>query len=124
MGVLALAGLTRNSRRFVRRARIRRPNIRERSGAPCLREICFSAATENMAAQTTRSRRRADVRLGFHGLRGDSQQFRGRSVGNARKSGARSGTVDLRMRNGMTFGRACEFIRRVFGGIERARTRG
>ena len=73
--------------------------FRERSGAPCFRKICFSGATENVVAQATRSRRRADVRFGFHGLRRDSRQYRCRSVGEARKSGARSGTVDVRVRN-------------------------
>ena len=75
MGILALARLARNSRRFLRRARIRRTNFRERSGAPCFREICFSGATENVVAQATRSRRRADVRFGFDSLRRDSRQM-------------------------------------------------
>jgi len=69
-GGTLLAKLARNSKRFVHHARIRRSNIRERSRAPCFRKICFSGATENVVAQAAGSRRRADVRLGFHRVRG------------------------------------------------------
>src|SRR5215831_10990635 len=124
MGVLALARLARNSRRLVRFSKIRRPNVRERSGAPCFRKIRFSGATENVVAEATRSRRRADVRLGFHSFRGAARECRSRAFGEARESGARSGTVDFRVRNAMTFWGARDAIRRVVGGIVRARIRG
>ena len=74
-------------------------SIHERSGAPRFREVRFSGATENVVAQATRSRCCADVRFGFHGFCRDSRQCRCRSSGEARKSRARSGTVDVRVRN-------------------------
>src|SRR5438034_650475 len=85
----ALAKLARNSRSFVRCPTVHPTKFRERSGAPCFRKICFFGATENVVTQPTRSRRGANVRLGFHGVRRDSRQYRCRSVGDACKSGAR-----------------------------------
>src|SRR6266481_2362890 len=124
MGVLSVARLARNSWSFVRRPTIHPTKFRQRSGAPCFREVRFSGATENVVTQATRSRPRANVRLGLNGLRRDSRQYRCRSAGDARKSGARYGTVDVRVRNAMTFWEACEVIRRAAGGIVRARIRG
>ena len=73
VGILSVARLARNSRSFVRRPTVHPTKFRERSGAPCFRKICFFGASENVVTQATRSRRRANVRLGFHGLRRDSR---------------------------------------------------
>ena len=124
VGIRSVARLARNSRSFVRRPTVHSTKFCERSGAPCFRKIRFFGATENVVTQATRSQRCANVRLGFHGLRRDSRQYGCRSVGDACKSGARSGTVDVRVRNAMTFWEAREANRRVVGGTARARIRG
>src|SRR6266705_1752308 len=110
MGVLSVAGFARISRSFVRRPTVHPTKFRERSGAPCFRKICFFGGTESVVTPAARSRRRANVRLGFNRLRRDSRQCRCRSVGDACKSGARSGTVDVRVRNAMTFGKRAKLF--------------
>src|SRR2546423_6633943 len=105
-----MARLARNSRSFVRRPTVHTTKFCERSGAPCFRKICIFGAAENVVTQATRSRRRANVRLGFNRLRRDSQQYRCRSVGDACKNGARSGIMDVRVRNAMTFGKRAKLF--------------
>src|SRR5262245_54027010 len=99
VGLLPVAILARNSCSFVRQPTVQSTNVCERFGAPGFREVCFSGAAEDVVTQATRSRRRANVWFGFHGIRSDSRRCRCRSVGYARKSGAGSRNVDVRVQH-------------------------
>ena len=99
MGIFALAGFPRNSRYPLRSSTIRSSNFHKRSGASRFREVCFSSATEDVVAQTTGSGRGVDVRVRFHGLRGDASKRRCRSSRNAGEIRARCRIVDVRVQN-------------------------
>jgi len=105
VGLLSVAGLTRNSWSLIWRPSIRPTKLCERLGAPRFRKICFSCATENVVAQATRSRCCTDVRFGFDSFCSAAVKCECRSSGEARKIRARSGTLDLRVRDAVASSR-------------------
>jgi hypothetical protein len=78
LGLFTLAGYARSCGRNLSIAKIRRHHFCERSGTPCVREICFSRTGEIMVAQTTGSWCCFNVGVRFDDFRGFAVQCRWR----------------------------------------------
>src|SRR6266446_10598036 len=99
MGILALAGLARNSRCLLRSSTIRWSNFYKRPGASRFREICFSCAAEDVVIESGGGRCNADVRFWFNGVCDPALQRRRTSYRGTCEGRARAGIVDVRVPN-------------------------